>query len=101
MKKSFSMRFLAMLLSVLQIVIYVPGAVTFADPGSTSIADPKTLNGWEEWFPTDSSRYAGGIYVDKSVYTATEAKSDSYFADIHSSYLYKILLFVAEMLSEN
>jgi len=85
MKRTFSTRFLAAMLCVLQIVIYLPGSITSADPVSTSIADPKTLSNWTKWFPAGSSRYAGGIYVDKSVYTATEAKSDSYFSDIHSS----------------
>ena len=52
---------------------------------STSVADAKTLDGWYEWFAPTSSRNAGGVFIDKSVYTATEALSDAYFSDVKSS----------------
>lgn len=46
-------------------------------------ADPATIDSWKEWFSDDSTRYSGGIFLDKTVYTGTDAvKSDSYFADI-------------------
>ncbi len=54
-----------------------------ADEDSTSIADPKTIDNWQYWFSKESSRYAGGIFIDKSVYTAKEAVApNSYFYDI-------------------
>ena len=49
---------------------------------STSVADPETLSSWETRFPVSSSRYSGGLFLDKSVYTASEALSDEYFKDI-------------------
>ena len=50
---------------------------------STSIADKKTVENWKNWFSADSNRFSGGVYIDKSVYTASEAVADnSYFKDI-------------------
>lgn len=59
------------------------GFVAAANTTSTSVADLKTIDNWKKWFPDDSNRYSGGIFIDKSVWTATEAKAnDSYFKDI-------------------
>ncbi len=85
MKHSLSNKFLAIFLSVMLVMSCIPVTVANAAEDSTSVADPKTLSQWESWFPADSDRYAGGIFLDKSVYTATEAKTDSYFEDIRSS----------------
>lgn len=83
MRRKVSKRLTSLLLCIALIVSYIPvyaGAATTGN--STSVADLKTLGNWENWFPTDSSRFAGSVYLDKSVYTATEAKTDNYFADI-------------------
>ncbi|MBQ9913837.1 MAG: hypothetical protein IJO73_06385 [Clostridia bacterium] len=85
MKHSLSNKILAIFLSVMLVMSCIPAAVVNAAESSTSAADPKTLSQWESWFPADSDRYAGGIFLDKSVYTAAEAKTDAYFADISSS----------------
>ncbi len=86
MKHSLTNKFLAIFLSVMLIMSGIPVTAVYAAEGnSTSVADPKTLNQWESWFPAGSDRYAGGIFLDKSVYTATEVKMDGYFADISNS----------------
>ncbi|MBP3692401.1 MAG: VWA domain-containing protein, partial [Clostridia bacterium] len=50
-----------------------------AAPASTSIADAPTLDNWKHWFPDNNTRYAGGVYVDKSVFTASDATA--YYAN--------------------
>ncbi len=86
MKTNFSKRVLGVFLCIALIMTYLPiSAMAASENNSTSVADPKTLNQWETWFPADSSRYAGGVFLDKSVYTATEAKTDAYFEDIRDS----------------
>ncbi len=84
-------RILSFLLAIVIIFTTMPmlGLTTAAEGlQSTSIADPKTLSNWEDWFDEGSSRYAGAVYVDKSVYTADEAMSDSYFANIRDSFTF-------------
>ena len=87
MKHSFSKKFLSAFLCIALIMTYLPLSVLAAPAtqNSTSVADPKTLSDWQTWFPADSSRAAGSIFLDKSVYTASEAKSDTYFRDIQGS----------------
>ncbi len=88
MKNYFSKRTVKRAISMLLAIVMVFTAMPIiefavsANPQSTSTADPKTLDDWATWFDAGSSRYAGAVYVDKSVYTATEALSDSYFANI-------------------
>lgn len=87
MKHNLSKKVLSVALCLALLMAYMPvWALTASSAsGSTSIADPKTLSQWQTWFPEGSSRAAGSIFVDKSVYTATEAKTDAYFADIRDS----------------
>ncbi len=87
MKHSFTKKLVSILLCMALIVSYIPAIslTASADAASTSVADLKTLSDWENWFTPNSSRYSGGVFIDKSVYTATEAKSDNYFADIRNS----------------
>lgn len=86
MKAKFIQRVLSVFLCVALIMTCLPLSIMAAAAStSTSVADVKTLSNWEDWFPTDSSRYAGGVFIDKSVYTATEAKTDEYFKDISNS----------------
>lgn len=87
MQLNLSKRVLSVVLCLALLMAYVPvwALTASAASGSTSIADPKTLSLWQTWFPEGSSRAAGSIFVDKSVYTATEAKTDAYFADIRDS----------------
>ena len=86
MKKDLSKRIISVILCLTLIMAYLPISIMAANENaSTSIADPKTLSQWETWFNENSSRYAGGVFLDKSVYTATEAKSDRYFEDIRDS----------------
>lgn len=76
-------KWLSVLLAVTILFGTMPIVNIAAASPSSSVADPKTVDNWKTWFPTDSSRYAGGIYLDKSVYTATEAVAqNSYFYDI-------------------
>ncbi len=76
-------KWLCVFLSVAILFGAMPIVNIAAASSSSSVADPKTIDNWKTWFPEDSSRYAGGIYLDKSVYTAQEAVAqDSYFYDI-------------------
>ena len=84
MKTRLSYRILSAFLACVILFCALPFTAA-ADSTSTSLADNKTLSDYTTWFPSDSSRYAGGVFVDKSVYTATEAKSDPYFNDIKNS----------------
>lgn len=89
MKHSFSKRLLSVFLCMALILSHMPAIslIVSAATASTSVADLKTIDEWQTWFAPNSSRYAGGVFLDKSVYTATEAEAnDSYFADIKDSY---------------
>ena len=86
MKKNLAKKIISVILSFALLMTYLPLSILAANQtGSTSIADPKTLSQWETWFDKNNSRYAGGVFLDKSVYTASEAKSDRYFEDIRDS----------------
>ncbi len=85
MNKTIFKRTISMILTVVMLISCLPVVGMAAAGSSTSVADPKTLSDWENWFSSESSRYAGGVFLDKSVYTATEAKADDYFEDIRSS----------------
>lgn len=87
MKTKFTKRLLSIAICIALLMTYLP-AWTMTVSGeaiSTSVADPQTLSQWQTWFPANSSRAAGSIFLDKSVYTATEAKNDAYFADIRNA----------------
>ena len=73
---------LSILLCFALIFSYLPMTLSVSAASSNTVADAKTLGNWENWYPENSSRYAGGVFVDKSVYTADEALSDSYFDGI-------------------
>lgn len=69
---SFGKRLLAMLLSIAMIAAYLPGMVhhvAAATPADT-VTDPGTAYTWESMMGTDvdGNRYAGRVWVDKSVY---------------------------------
>lgn len=80
MKNRLSYKILSVIISLAILFCAIPlGSLTVTAANSTSIADPQTLDNWKDWFSQDSSRYAGGVYVDKSVFTATEA--ERYYAN--------------------
>lgn len=85
-KKSFTKKILSLFLALTIILGVIPTFSMTASADSYSLeykADPATIDSWKEWFSDDSTRYSGGIFLDKTVYTGTDAvKSDSYFADI-------------------
>ncbi len=85
-KTNLKIRIASVFLALTVVLSTLPMTVFAADPGavSTSVADPKTLSNWKNWFTTDSTRAAGGVFLDKSVYTASEAKTDNYFHDIQN-----------------
>ncbi len=69
---SFGKRLLAMLLSIAMIAAYLPGMAlnaSAATPADT-VTDPGTAYTWESMMGTDvdGNRYAGRVWVDKSVY---------------------------------
>ncbi len=71
MKHSFSKRFLSVFLCVALIMTYLPLSV-MADSSDVNniITDPGTADAWEDIMGTDAdgNRYAGRVWVDKSVY---------------------------------
>ncbi len=79
---SISKKFISVLICLSLIFSYLPMTLSVSAANINTVADAKTLSNWESWYPENSSRYAGGVFVDKSVYTADEAMSDSYFAGI-------------------
>ena len=71
MKKKFTFRnILAMLLVLSLTVGYLPVMTNAAAVSSTVVTDPGTAHTREEIMGTDGdgSRYAGRVWVDKSVY---------------------------------
>lgn len=102
MKTTIRHKFLSVFMCVVLLIACVPISTQAAQitPAPTSaptatpaplsgtgrtIADPKTLDTWETLFAPTSSRYSGGVYIDKSVYTAYEAKNDAYFSSVTNS----------------
>lgn len=55
-----------------------------AQSTGSSVADPSTLGQWKGWFSPLDNRYSGGVFLDKSVFTASDALSDPYFSDIRN-----------------
>lgn len=90
-KFRFTKQILSVVLCIAMLLTYLPPLSSVSVNAatdttlSTSVADAKTLDDWSDWFTPTSSRYAGGVFIDKSVYTATEALNDVYFADVKSS----------------
>lgn len=67
----FMKRILSLVLCLSMIAAWIPAEITSAAaaPADTRIADPATLNMWQEYFSsTDlSTEFAGGVWTDKSV----------------------------------
>ncbi len=64
---------IAILLSIIPITIMTTSAVSL---NSSREADPSTMDGWEQIFPTTdeiSTENAGGVWMDKSVFTDSSA----------------------------
>lgn len=74
MRRTYSIekRLLAMILSIAMIAVYLPGMVMNASAAvpADTITDPGTAHTWETMMGTelDGNRYAGRVWVDKSVY---------------------------------
>ena len=78
-KKSFGKRItsfflvLSMLLAMLPLITPTTNA---AAAQGNRIADPSTMNSWKDFFPVSgklSTKNAGGVWVDKSVFTDASA----------------------------
>jgi len=83
MRITLSQKFMSVLVAMTILFGALPIVAYAAESISTSVADPATVEDWKNWFPENNTRYAGGIYTDKSVYTAKDAVArDSYFYDI-------------------
>lgn len=65
--------------TVLLGVLPVSGLLASADTAKATASDAVTIDQWKDWFPENDSRYAGGVFVDKSVFTADSARD--YFAN--------------------
>jgi len=72
MKHSFSKKFLSVFLCIALIMTYLPISVMAASTanGGEIVTDPGTADAWEDIMGTtaDGNRYAGRVWVDKSVY---------------------------------
>ena len=70
---SFGKRFLAMLLCLAMLAAYLPGMAVTASAAEIAgkVADPSTMNGWEQYFGPNvlNTEFAGGVWTDKSVFT--------------------------------
>lgn len=80
-KKTLKQKVLAVFLAVVILVGVLPITTFAATSNSTSVADPATVEGWKQWFGKNSNRYSGNVYIDKSVYTASDVKN-GYFSTI-------------------
>ena len=80
-KRTLKQKVLAVFLAAVILVGALPIAAFAATSNSTSVADPATVEGWKNWFTADSNRYSGNLYIDKSVYTASDIEN-SYFKEI-------------------
>ncbi|MBR2013373.1 MAG: VWA domain-containing protein [Clostridia bacterium] len=84
--RTLNKRIISIALCVAMLCSLLPmAAIPAAAAESTSIADGKTLNDWQSIFDPQSSRNAGQVFLDKSVYTASEALADPYFADVRNN----------------
>ncbi len=71
MKHSLSKRFLSVFLCIALMMTYLPISVMADSTGATNkVTDPGTADAWEDIMGTaaDGNRYAGRVWVDKSVY---------------------------------
>ncbi len=82
MNQTFLKRTLCLLLSAVMIVGLYPFSIVSAESalptptgtmGEAKTADPSTMNDWMNYFNSDSTEYAGGVWTDKSVFTDASA----------------------------
>ncbi len=82
MKNSITKRFLSVFLCIALMVTYFPlsaTAVSASDDRISRLSDPSTMDSWRDFFLPDgkiSTENAGGVWMDKSVFT-----DNSEFAD--------------------
>lgn len=73
MRNKFSVRVISMILAMALIVtmVQIPAMAASAGAAGITVADPGTADAWEDIMGTDAdgNRYAGRVWVDKSVYT--------------------------------
>lgn len=78
-KPKLTRRFVALFLAVLIFFGTLPyDMITNAadtNTSGTTVADTATVDGWKQYFSSNSTKYAGHVFVDKSVFTAEEAKA--------------------------
>ena len=76
---SFPKRLIAMLLSIVMIVSFLPSlGITASAAADSTVADAGTMDDWKSFFDPQniSSGHAGGIWTDKSVFTDADAFAD-------------------------
>lgn len=69
-------RFLALLLSLCLLAVWVPMSVTVPTAAlANRVADPSTMDSWQRFYgpQVKTTQYAGGVWMDKSVFTDTSA----------------------------
>ena len=80
-------RMLSLILCLSMIIAWVPAGITQASAApaqvANRVADPNTMNQWEDYFGPDklSTEFAGGVWTDKSVLTS----ADDFMAQITTS----------------
>ena len=71
-------RMLSLILCLSMIIAWVPAGITQASAApvqvANRVADPNTMNQWENYFGPDklSTEFAGGVWTDKSVLTSAD-----------------------------
>lgn len=90
MKHSFSKKFLSVFLCIALIMTYLPISVMAASTanGGEIVTDPGTADAWEYIMGTtaDGNRYAGRVWVDKSVYKDGDAVTLNRKGDENSTF---------------
>lgn len=73
----FTRRIVALSLAILVLFGTIPfdmvANAASTNNSETTVADAATIDGWKQYFTDASTRYAGAVWVDKSVFTAKEA----------------------------
>ena len=89
MKNKFSKKLISVFLCIALIMTYLPITTMAASAGTHyTVSDPGTADAWEDIMGTtaDGNRYAGRVWVDKSVYTDGDTVTLNRDGDANSTF---------------